>query len=188
MISEDDVWGRRELGSAPVDLASARSDFRQLIFERRSADPTGEAVGLFSTLLAKCHSAGELWLQDWTWPDLIALMWVAPAADRIALSRRLRVLADPVGALILYLDVRSEVAVARALAERGPAWFNRHFHRPLSAPVVADDIRAGAAQYEQRRTEHLDFILAAGWRVRHLDGEQSASVVADHAVEELGAD
>lgn len=179
VITEDDVWGRRELEDHPVDVLRAREDFRQIVFREPDNDFVELLTRLFDRLVAECVAAKALWVQDWTWPDLVRMSWrTGSEQEARRVSADLRSMAEPVRPLILHLDVDPEVALRRALEERGGVWFNRHFARTLSHRVEDVDIRAGAARYRADSDVRLDEFSAAGWTILHVNGEQALPDVA----------
>ena len=180
-ITEDDVWGRRETGESPVDRLSGREDFRRLVFRPPDGDSAARIMQLFAQLVDECVAAKSLWLQDWTWPELIRMSLELPTEQEVGqTSAQVRALAEPVRPLIVHLDLDPQVAVQRALQERGDIWFNRHFGRSLHAPVQVEDIRAGAARYRSTSEAKLDALSAAGWQVRRVDAQRAlADVVSD---------
>jgi hypothetical protein len=139
---------------------------------------------LFDRLIAECRAASVLWVQDWTWPELVALLWhEATTSKQVQLSRRLRIHAESLRPLIFNIELEPEVAISRALAERGATWFNRHFKRPLPSTVAGEDVRRAAAIYEERQRWQSTFLQASTWDVRHLDGNMAPHLLANEALE-----
>lgn len=172
LVTEDDVWGERRLDDGPVDHASARPEFIELL---HSGHPwTAQALEATFDRVAN-NAVARWWLQDWTWPGLAAVaVEGSQAADAPGLIGRL----NEHRAVVLYLKVHSMVAMSRAVSERGPTWLRQHaLGLGLSPGSDAKDV---AAFYERQEDKRLRWLARSGVRTVVLDaGRPSLRVVAD---------
>ena len=172
-IDEDAVWGERRFDTAPVDLTTAWPVFQDLMHRNRSVHPDA-VVRVFTGFVDEVLARDAVWLQDWPWSLLLQMIGWDQQAQR-ATALRLQDAARALNPRVLLLDVDSDLALRRALAERGEVWFNRHAGAPLNAPVTSAVVGELAAR---RRIEARS---QDGWAVTRLDATAPADTVAERA-------
>lgn len=186
VIDEDAVWGQRRLDAASVDVSTANPLFQQLLHQERAAGERlspADLVTAFEFLVGQATARDAVWLQDWSWTDLLAVVgWDASLVAQT--SRTVRELAASLAPRVLYLQVDPRRALSRALAERGQVWFNRHAGRPLTAavtPAALEDLAAVRLSAEPKVLQAL-----TGWEVTAIDAAAPGGDVADVVWQELG--
>jgi hypothetical protein len=66
-VGEDAVWGERQLGTLPVDYATAWPEFRALLHQRPSGvSPTITEVFDAFVRVQRRVAAARVWIQDWS--------------------------------------------------------------------------------------------------------------------------
>jgi thymidylate kinase len=138
----------------------AYTDLAERFHERRypSAD---DLLAAFDRLRGDV-GPGALWVQEWSWIDLAEdLPWAERDDDALArFSAELAHRAADLRPMILYLAVDPEIAVRRAVVQRGEAWFKR---------PINDVVRDCTA----RESRLLRAIASGAWMVHHLDAARS---------------
>ena len=178
-VSEDEVWGTRELGTAPVDRSSASPLFFDLLHGVAGRGIGPEAViEAFRQLQQEVLRRSAVWLQDWYWADLLNMLgWRREVRQQTL--RSLRDLSTVLAPLVIYLQVDPEVALHRALRERGAVWFNRYAGRPFDEPVtrsVVSEVAAVRSKAEAARKAEI-----VGWPVAFVDASAALDDVAEAA-------
>jgi hypothetical protein len=185
-VDEDAVWGKRQLGTLPVDYLEAWPEFRALLHERPSGDfPAADEVLATFAHIQRRVKAANVWLQDWSWVDLAGkLPWaLADEGALLAFSRDMLKVARPLSPLVLYLRIDPRDSLGRAVAERGFVWFARHAGATSDDLGRAEQLRTLATSYgeaEQRRLRVLD---GGGWNVVAIDAHESYVSVLQSALE-----
>jgi len=175
-ITEDDVWGDRQLDDAPVCRSSALPLFVELLHEDRDGGTSpAMVVKAFQLLMQEALDRSAIWLQDWTWPDMFSMLgW--DRQIRLQTSTRLQQMSAPLFPVVVYLRVDPSQALRRALTERGTTWFNRYAQRPLEEPVTAELVSDVAARKRGAERQHMADL--AGWQVLFVDGSSAEADVA----------
>jgi len=188
-VGEDAVWGERQLGTLPVDYATAWPEFRALLHERPcSGSPTATEVFDAFVRVQRRVTASRVWIQDWSWIDLAGMLPWARANEGalLAFSCDLQRVARSLWPLVLHLRIDPQDSLRRAVAERGWVWFDRH------AGVSSDDLgreerlRALAASYRERERRRLRVLDAGGWDVVVIDAQAGCAAVLRSALETVG--
>lgn len=188
-VSEDAVWGERQLGTLPVDYATAWPEFRALLHERPSGgSPTVTEV--FDTF-ARVHrrvAAARVWIQDWSWIDLAEMLPWACANEEalLAFSCDLQRVARSRWPLVLHLRIDPQHSLRRAVAERGWIWFDRHAGGSADDRGREERLRALAASYRERERRRLRVLEAGGWDVVVIDAQAGCASVLGRAREIVG--
>ena len=176
-ITEDDVWGDRQLDAAPVDRRSALPLFVELLHEERDGGTSpAMVVKAFQLLMQEALDRSAIWLQDWTWPDMFSMLgWDRQLRSQT--STLLQQMSAPLFPVVVYLRLDPSQALCRALSERGTTWFNRYAHRRLEDPVTAQLVSEVAAR--KRKAEPQRIADLAGWQVHFVDGSSAEADVAN---------
>jgi thymidylate kinase len=180
-IDEDAVWGERRLDQAPVDHTTASPLFYDLLHRER---PTGvglapvDVVPVFEHLVQEARDRGAVWLQDWSWPDLLDQLGWDHATVRQT-SQSLQQIGAAVTPRVLYLRVDPAVALRRAVDERGAVWFRRHAGAPLAEPVTAATVEQVAARSRAAEPARIDALAA--WTTTYLDAAATQNDVLEAA-------
>ena len=176
-ITEDDVWGDRQLDDAPVDRSSAVPLFVELLHEERDGGTSpAMVVKAFQLLMQEALDRSAIWLQDWTWPDMFSMLgW--DRQMRLQTSTRLQQMSTPLFPVVVYLRLDPSQALRRALNERGMTWFNRYAQRRLEEPVTAELVSEVAARKREAVPQRIADL--AGWQVLFVDGSSAEADVAD---------
>lgn len=188
-LTEDEVWGKRQLGLAPVDYRSARPEFARLLHptaphEERAA----RLVDAFSTAATRANALDATWLQDWVWSDLAhaCLDDKATPTGAEVTAQLLQVATDhAVRPMVLSLRVDAQVALRRALIERGQTWFNRHLGTDVHAAVDDERLTDLADAYERAVPARREQLLAAGWEVVDINADGPVDHVTASALAAL---
>jgi hypothetical protein len=188
-VGEDAVWGERQLGTLPVDYATAWPEFRALLHERPcGGHPTATEVFDAFARVQRRVAAADVWIQDWSWIDLAGMLpWArANEAALLAFSCELQRVARALWPLVLYLQIDPQDSLRRAVAERGWVWFDRH------TGVSSDDLgreerlQALTGSYRERERRRLRVLEAGGWDVVVLDAQEGRAAVLGRALETIG--
>lgn len=188
-VSEDAVWGERQLGRLAVDYATAWPEFRALLHERPSAEsPT--AIEVFDTFVCVQRRAADsgAWLQDWSWIDLAGMLPWARANEGalLAFSCDLQRVARSLRPLVLHLRIDPQDSLRRAVFERGWVWFDRHAGASSGDLGREQRLRALAASYRERERQELRVLEAGGWEVAAIDAQAGCASVLRRALEAVG--
>ncbi len=189
MISEDDVWGKRELGVDPVSYATALPEFSALMRDHRTP-PTADAIlQTFERVRERYLRDQTTWIQDWSWLDLAsallgrhrhAELMNTFAADLLDVARNL----NPV---VLYLRLDPEIGLERAARERGMIWLRRHAGVPANTEIRDGDLIRGLVDhYRGQESERLKFLGGSGWELLFVDADIDRPAVLSAAVVALG--
>jgi hypothetical protein len=183
------VWGERQLGTLPVDYATAWPEFRALLHERpfgRSATVT-EVFDAFVRVQQRA-AASRVWIQDWSWIDLAGMFPWARADERalLAFSCELQRVARSFWPLVLHLQIDPQDSLWRAVAERGWVWFDRHAGASSDNLGREERLRALAASYREREQRRLRVLHAGGWDVVVIDAQEGSASVLRRALETVG--
>jgi thymidylate kinase len=182
-VTEDAVWGERRADDAPVDRSTAWPEFRRLLHDRTERPDPTEVLEAFDAMRRRIADR-SWWLQDWTWPDLLALA-CGSDGDPVTWSRALRREADDLDPMVLWLDVDPTVALRRAEHERGSAWLARHAAEFADGHRSEGDIAAVAlGRIEEARVRHR-ILEETGWRTIDLDANNNDEAVLAAAAEAL---
>jgi thymidylate kinase len=188
-LTEDDVWGKRQLGLAPVDHRSARPEFVRLLDPTASYDERAAGlVDAFLSAVARANAMDALWLQDWVWSDLArACLRDGGTPTAADVTRELVKLAREGGvqATVLFLHVHPEVALRRALAERGQVWLNRHLGADVRATVDTDRLTEVAQAYGRGVAPRRQQLSDDGWKVADISAAGPVDQVVASAVAAL---
>lgn len=188
-VSEDAVWGERQLGTLPVDYATAWPEFRALLHERPSdGSPTVTEVYDAFERVQRRVAASRVWIQDWSWIDLAGMLPWARAHDGalLAFACDLQRVAQSFRPLVLHLRVDPQDSLRRAVAERGWVWFNRHAGASSADLGREERLRALAASYRERERERRRLLDAGGWEVVAIDAHEGCDSVLRRARETVG--
>jgi hypothetical protein len=189
-LTEDDVWGQRQLGFAPVDRRSARPEFARLLDPTASYDErAARLVDAFRSAVARANAMDALWLQDWVWSDVArACLPDGGTPTAAEVNGELLGLAREGGVqpIVLFLQVDPEVALRRALTERGQVWLNRHLGADVHAAVDADRLTEVAQRYGRRVATRRQQLSDDGWAVADLSADGPVHQVAASALAALG--
>ncbi len=188
-VSEDAVWGERQLGTLPVDYARAWPEFRALLHERPSGgSPTKHQVLTAFTRVQRRVAASHLWIQDWSWIDLAGMLPWARADERalLAFSCDLQRVARSLWPLVLHLRIDPQDSLRRAVAERGWVWFDRHAGASANDLGREERFRALAASYREREQQRLRALHAGGWDAVVIDAQEGCASVLRRALETVG--
>lgn len=179
-VSEDDVWGKRELGTDPVDRTAASPLFFDLLHRDAPEDVSPAAVvGAFEQLRREAMDGRAMWLQDWSWPELLSMLGWSPEL-RQETSHVLHELSAALApAMVIYLQLDPQDALDRAVRERGATWFNRYAGRRPDEPVTRTALRQVADMKRQAEQERRAAL--AGWPVALVDGSGDRADVIDAA-------
>jgi hypothetical protein len=188
-VPEDGVWGERQLGTLPVDYATAWPEFRVLLHQRPSAGPptVSEVFDAFSCVQRRV-AASHVWIQDWSWIDLAGMLpWArANEAALLAFSCELQRVARSLRPLVLHLRIDPLDSLRRAVAERGWVWFDRHAGPPSEELGREELLRTLAASYRQRERRRLRVLDTGGWDVVEIDAQEGCASVLCRALEIVG--
>ena len=185
-VDEDAVWGKRQLGTSPVDYSEAWPEFWALLHERPSAGfPAADEVLATFAHIQRRVKAAKVWLQDWSWVDLAGkLPWaLADEGALLAFSRDMLKLARPLSPLVLYLRIDPRDSLWRAVAERGFVWFARHAGATSDDLGHAEELRALATSYGEAEQRRLRLLAGGGWNVVEIDAQESYVSVLRSALE-----
>ena len=188
-VSEDAVWGERQLGTLPVDYATAWPEFRALLHERPSGgSPTVTEVFDAFVRVQRRVAASRVWIQDWSWIDLAGMLpWArAPEGALLACSGDLQHVARSLRPLVLHVRVDPQDSLRRAVAERGWVWFDRHAGESSDGLGREERLRALADLYRERERRRLRVLHAGGWDVVVIDGQAGCAAVLGSAREAVG--
>lgn len=188
-LTEDEVWGERQLGLAPVDFQSARPEFAALLdpavtHEERAV----RLVDAFRTAATRANALNATWLQDWVWSDLAhACLGDEAASTATDLTAHLLRLATDHGLhpTVLFLRLDPEIALRRALIERGQTWFNRHHGADVHAAVDSERLIDLANAYGRAVPARRKQLSAAGWHVADVNADESVAQVTAIALASL---
>ncbi len=167
-VDEDAVWGERRLGPEPVNYATAWPAFYELLHKPGGSRPQAgdDLLELFSALVDDAVRRRAVWVQDWSWTHLIRLIgWDEQLIGSV--SARMGEIAEAVSPLLIHLRVDPQVALRRALEERGAVWFNRHVAAPLGIEVTPEFVRSAARRFAA--WQHAAPHVVPGWEVRVVD-------------------
>jgi hypothetical protein len=185
-VSEDAVWGERQLGTLPVDYATAWPEFRALLHER----PCGGSPTVTEVFDAFVHvqqraTASGVWIQDWSWIDLAGMLPWARAHEGalLAFSGDLQHVARSLRPLVLHVRVDPQDSLRRAVAERGGVWFDRHTGVSSDGLGREKRLRALAASYREREQRRLRVLEVGGWDVAVIDAQAGCAAVLRSALE-----
>jgi hypothetical protein len=185
-VGEDAVWGERQLGTLPVDYATAWPEFRALLHERPSGGyPTvTEVFDTFACVQRRAATA-RVWIQDWSWIDLAGMLPWAGANEGalLAFSCDLQRVARSLWPLVLHLRIDPQDSLRRAVAERGGVWFDRHAGASSDDLGREERLRALAAFYSERERRRLRVLNAGGWDVVVIDAQEECASVLRRALE-----
>jgi thymidylate kinase len=191
-LTEDEVWGERQLGLAPVDLRSARPEFAALL---NSATPHEERaarlVDAFRRAATRANALSATWLQDWVWSDLAhACLGDKASPTATDVTAHLVHLATDHGfhPTVLFLRVDAQVALRRALTERGPTWFNRHHGADVRAVIDSAGLMDLADAYARAVPARREQLEAVGWDVVGVNADEPLAQVTASALSALGLD
>lgn len=175
-VTEDDVWGVRQLDTGPVDRLSALPLFFDLLHRPGSAPATPDMVAAaFEQLAQLAIDLSAAWLQDWAWPDLFRMLgWDSDTRRRA--SATLRRIAAPLQPQVIYLQLDRTLALTRALDERGPVWFNRYAARPVDLPVTAEVVERVSMDRDRLEDEVMSDL--SGWEVQLVPSDRPREEVA----------
>lgn len=188
-VSEDAVWGERQLGTLPVDYATAWPEFRALLHERPSGgSPTVTEVFDAFARVQRRAAAARVWIQDWSWIDLAGMLPWAHASEEalLAFSCDLQRVARPRWPLVLHLRIDPHDSLRRAVAERGWVWFDRHAGAASADLGRAERLRALAASYREGERRRLRVLDVGGWDVVIIDAHEGCAAVLRSAREAVG--
>jgi len=188
-VGEDAVWGERQLGTLPVDYATAWPEFRALLHERPcGGSPT--VTEMFDTFVCVQQrvAASGVWIQDWLWIDLAEMLPQARAHEGalLAFSGDLQHVARSLSPLVLHVRVDPQDSLRRAVAERGWVWFDRHAGESSDGLGREERLRALADLYRERERRRLHVLEAGGWDVVVIDGQAGCAAVLGSAREAVG--
>jgi thymidylate kinase len=188
-VTEDDVWGERQLGLAPVDYRSASPEFARLLDPAApQQERAARLVDAFRTAAARADALDATWLQDWVWSDLAHACLgdrATPTAADVT-AHLLRLATDQaVRPTVLFLRVDAEAALRRALVERGRMWLNRHLGADVHAAVDDERLVDLAHACERAVPARRDQLLAAGWHVVEINAQGSVDDVTASALAAL---
>lgn len=191
-VNEDALWGKRQLGWSPVELTGVWPEFRELLHTPRAQrSPTAvDLLQTFQRVQNRAERDGAVWIQDWSWLD-VAEMWPWAKTDERLLLRfalELRTIAEQLRPAVLYLSIDPERALRRAVADRGPVWFERHAEGDVSAPNAAERLVALASMYGKREHLRRRILEDGGWTPAYIDGCGSRQAVLRAALTALGLD
>jgi hypothetical protein len=188
-VSEDAVWGERQLGPLPVDYATAWPEFRALLHDRPSGgSPTMTEVFDAFARVQQRAAASRVWIQDWSWIDLAGMLpWTrANEGALLAFSRELQRVARSLWPLVLHLRIDPQGSLRRAVAERGWVWFDRHAGASSDDLGREERLRALAASYRESERRRLRMLDAGGWDVVVIDTREEFASVLRRALEIVG--
>ena len=188
-VSEDAVWGDRQLGTLPVDYTTAWPEFRALLHERSSAKSATvtDVIDAFDRVQRRV-AASRVWIQDWSWIDLAGMLPWARANEGalLAFSCDLQRVARSLEPLVLHLRIDPHDSLRRAVAERGWVWFDRHAGAAADDRGRAERLRALAAASRERERRRLHVLHAGGWDVVVIDAQAECAAVLRSALETVG--
>jgi thymidylate kinase len=188
-LTEDEVWGERQLGLAPVDDRSARPEFAALRDPAAQRDERAvRLVEAFRTAAVRADALHATWVQDWVWSDLAhACLDDTATPTAAAVTGRLPGLATEHGfaATVLFLRVGAGVALRRALVERGQTWFTRHLGVEVQTAVDDGLLRDLADGYDRAVPARREQLLSAGWDVLDVDADGAPEQVTASALAAL---
>jgi len=188
-VGEDAVWGDRQLGTLPVDYATAWPEFRALLHERPcDVSPTVTEVFDAFARVQRRAAAARVWIQDWSWIDLAGMLPWARAHEGalLAFSCDLQRVARSLSPLVLHLRIDPQDSLRRAVAERGWVWFDRHAGVSSDGLGREERLRALAASYRERERRRLRVLEAGGWDVIVIDAQEECASVLGRAREAVG--
>ena len=188
-VDEDAVWGERQLGTLPVDYATAWPEFRALLHERPcGGSPTVTEVFEAFVRVQRRVAASRVWIQDWSWIDLAGMLpWAcAHEGALLAFSCDLQRVARSLWPLVLHLRIDPQDSLRRAVAERGWVWFDRHAGVSSDGLGREERLRALAASYRERERRRLRVLDAGGWDVIVIDAQEECASVLGRAREAVG--
>jgi len=188
-VSEDAVWGERQLGTLPVDYATAWPEFWALLHERPAAasPAAAEVLAAFARVRRRVDAA-NVWIQDWSWLDLAGMLPWARADDAalLAFSRELQHAARLLSPLVLHLHIDHQDSLRRAVAERGWVWFDRHAGAVFADRSREERLRALAASYREIEQRRLGVLHGGGWELVVIDAHAGSASVLRSAREIVG--
>lgn len=190
------AWIRDEGGS--VDLIPEEAIFERPEFAEVGRGfttrrwPTGEMMLDAYAALFERLSRDRAWgLLDWSCVDMIEdLPWAQP--DRRVLAehaRQVRVLAEHLDPIALALEGDVEIAVRRAVAQRGEPWIDRWGGGIIPDEPVESAIARIVRSIQQegsRRQEICQAFEAADWPLVRLDAMVPPDQVLQAAVRAVG--
>lgn len=188
-VDEDAVWGERQLGTLPVDYATAWPEFRALLHERPCGGfPTVTALFDAFARVQRRVATARVWIQDWSWVDLAGMLpWArADEGALLAFSCDLQRVARLLRPLVLHLRIDPHDSLRRAVAERGWVWFDRHAGASCDEGGREEQLRALAASYRERERWRLRVLDGGGWNVVVIDAQEGGGLVLGSALEIVG--
>jgi len=175
-----DLFTEEQLFTRP-DYARMAAGFRSRSF------PTYEIfLTTYAAHISQLRTAGSWGLFDWNCAGMAGdLPWARenPAAV-VDLVRAVRELAQDMAPIVLCLDAPIEVAVGRAVAERGRDWVTKY------AKIAADngvgqaepiDMIIRYLRAEDQARVDLEALESAGWETAKLDATGSAADMLSRA-------
>jgi hypothetical protein len=190
-ISEDDVWGKRELGLDPVSHASALPEFSAVIHDQRTSPSSSAILRIFAQVRARYLEDQAMWIQDWSWLDLASrLMGERRQGDALTgFARNLLQAARDLNPVVLFLRLDPTLGLERAVHERGGTWLRRHAGVPVATPAREDDLVRGLVDhYRAHAREQLKMSASSGWETRIIDADVERPEVLSAAIAALGLD
>ena len=179
-VAEDAVWGERQLGTLPVEYATAWPEFHTLLHERPSGgSPTATEVFDAFVRVQRRVAIAHVWIQDWSWIDLAGMLPWAHAHEGalLAFSCDLQRAARSVSPLVLHLRIDPLDSLQRAVSERGWMWFDRHAGASFEDIGREERLQALAASYRERERRRLRVLDTGGWDVVVIDAQAGCASV-----------
>lgn len=186
--------GRRSGSGLPVDLFTeeqlfSREEFAEIgtAFRDRTYPSSEMMLEGYRRILAGLESDHEAIIFDWSCLGMISdLPWAEGRQDVLeAHASEVARLTASMGPALIYLEAEPEVAVQRAVAQRGDRWARRYARLAAEgrvAPtrdfltVIADGIRSDATRHMENQAYR-----SAGWSVVEIDARMEADAVLDAA-------
>jgi hypothetical protein len=189
MISEDDVWGRRELGLDPISYASALPEFSAALHDQRTPTSADALLRTFEQVRARYLQGQTVWIQDWSWLDLASgLLGGRPQPELLTkFAGDLLEAACDLKPVVLFLRLDPRLGLQRAVRERGTTWLRRHAGVSMAADVRDGDLVRGLADYYGgQERERLALLGSSGWETLIVDADVDRPAVLSAAVAALG--
>ncbi len=191
-VDEDAVWGKRQLGRNPVELTAVWPEFRELLHKPKpQISPTAaDLLHTFQCVQDRAERAGAIWIQDWSWLDVAEMLPWTQSDHRLLLkfSMDLRIMAEQLRPTVLYLRADPEHALRRAIADRGPVWFERHADGMVPASNSKERLSTLASMYAKREQLRRRVLEDGGWTPVYIDSGSSLQEVLHAALTALGLD
>lgn len=191
-VDEDAVWGKRQLGRNPIELTAVWPEFRELLHTPKpQLSPTAaDLLHTFQCVQDRAARAGAIWIQDWSWLDVAEMLPWAQSDHRLLLrfSTDLRTMAEQLRPTVLYLRTDPEHALRRAVADRGPVWFERHADGRVTASNSEERLLALASLYATREQLRRRVLEDGGWTPVYIDSGGRLQAVLHAALIALGLD